>query len=57
VLCTGDKGYRKIRLLGGYFSAIKIVIIRSELARAFGRSVCSYRSLQQMMTQLHLPLI
>ena len=32
--CTGDKGYRKIRLLGGYFSAIKIVIIRSELARA-----------------------
>ena len=32
--CMGDKGYRKIRLLGGYFSAIKIVAIRSELARA-----------------------
>ena len=31
---TGDKGYKKIRLLGGYFSAIEIVIIRSELARA-----------------------
>jgi len=33
---TGDKGYRKIRLLGGYFSTIKIVIIHSELARALG---------------------
>ena len=34
VLCTGDTEYRKIRLLGGYFSAIKFVIIRSVLARA-----------------------
>jgi hypothetical protein len=29
-----DTEHRKIRLLGGYFSAIKIVIIRSALARA-----------------------
>ena len=35
VPCTGDKEYRKIRLLGGYFSAIKIVIIRSVCVRSF----------------------
>jgi hypothetical protein len=32
---TGDTEYRKIRLLGGYFSAIKIVIIRSVCVRSF----------------------
>jgi len=35
VPCTGDEEYRKIRLLGGYFSAIKIVIICSLCVRSF----------------------